>query len=67
MIKAQIVARTKGSVGADTKTAIYSAAKKLIEAKGFEAMTLRQLAAEVGVQRGLFIAMWRVRTSCFRR
>ena len=46
------MARTKGSVGADTKTAIYSAAKKLIEAKGFEAMTLRQLAAEVGVQPG---------------
>lgn len=46
------MARTKGSVGADTKTAIYSAAKKLIEAKGFEAMTLRQLAAKVGVQPG---------------
>lgn len=46
------MARTKGSVGADTKTAIYAAAKKLIEAKGFEAMTLRQLAAEVGVQPG---------------
>lgn len=44
------MARTKGSVGATTQKAILDAAKTLIVKHGFEAMTLRQLAAEVGVQ-----------------
>ncbi|SDR30337.1 TetR/AcrR family transcriptional regulator [Pseudovibrio sp. Tun.PSC04-5.I4] len=46
------MARTKGSVGADTQKAIFEAARGLIETKGFGAMTLRQLAAEVGLQPG---------------
>lgn len=44
------MARTKGSVGATTQKAILDAAKTLIVKHGFEAMTLRQLAAAVGVQ-----------------
>lgn len=39
-------------MGADTQKAIFEAAKGLIETKGFAAMTLRQLAAEVGLQPG---------------
>ncbi|KZL05095.1 HTH-type transcriptional repressor KstR2 [Pseudovibrio axinellae] len=39
-------------MGADTQKAIFEAAKSLIETKGFSAMTLRQLAAEVGLQPG---------------
>ncbi|MTI16065.1 TetR/AcrR family transcriptional regulator [Rhodobacteraceae bacterium RKSG542] len=46
------MARTKGSVGVDTQKAIVAAAKRLIVDHGFEAMTLRQLAAEVGLQAG---------------
>ncbi|WP_068316491.1 TetR/AcrR family transcriptional regulator [Polycladidibacter hongkongensis] len=44
------MARTKGSIGKDTQAAIWQTAKKLIVSHGFEAMTLRQLAAEVGLQ-----------------
>ncbi|WP_310618521.1 TetR/AcrR family transcriptional regulator [Flexibacterium corallicola] len=46
------MARTKGSVGADTQLALINAAKRLIVRYGFEAMTLRQLAGEVGLQVG---------------
>lgn len=46
------MSRTVGSTGASTQAAIRRAAAKLIATHGFEAMTLRQLAAEVGVQSG---------------
>ncbi len=46
------MARTTGSDGARTAEAIRSAAVELIAARGFEAMTLRQLADKVGLQPG---------------
>lgn len=46
------MARTKGSVGAQTEQAIRQAALDLIFEHGFEAMTLRMLAARVGLQPG---------------
>ena len=46
------MARTVGSNGPKTMEAIRKAGLKLIHEHGFEAMTLRQLAAEVGVQVG---------------
>lgn len=46
------MSRTVGSKGVTTQAAIRRAAVKLIAAHGFEAVTLRQLAAEVGVQSG---------------
>ena len=46
------MARTVGSSGARTAAAIRSAGIKLIYEHGFEAMSLRQLAAEVGLQPG---------------
>ena len=46
------MARTTGSDGARTEEAIRAAAVDLIAARGFEAMTLRELAQRVGVQPG---------------
>lgn len=46
------MARTTGSDGARTEEAIRAAAVELIAARGFEAMTLRELAERVGVQPG---------------
>ncbi|PNG25681.1 TetR family transcriptional regulator [Methylocella silvestris] len=42
--------RKKGSIGADTANAIYTSGTRLIATHGFEAMSLRQLAADVGIQ-----------------
>jgi AcrR family transcriptional regulator len=44
--------RTIGSDGAKTEEAIRAAAIRLIAAHGFEAVTLRDLAKEVGIQPG---------------
>jgi AcrR family transcriptional regulator len=44
------MARTTGSDGEKTETAIREAAVSLIARRGYEAMSMRQLAAEVGVQ-----------------
>ncbi|PWK75693.1 TetR/AcrR family transcriptional regulator [Aminobacter sp. AP02] len=44
------MARTAGSDGERTEAAIRDAAVQLIARHGFEAVTMRQLAAEVGVQ-----------------
>lgn len=46
------MARTTGSAGIRTEEAIRHAAVELIAARGFEAMTMRQLAGKVGVQPG---------------
>lgn len=46
------MARTRGSVGAETEKAIRKAAIELIAKHGFEAMTLRELAEHVGLQSG---------------
>ena len=46
------MARTTGSDGARTEEAIRHAAVELIATRGFEAMTLRELAEKVGVQPG---------------
>lgn len=46
------MARTRGSVGAETEKAIRKAAVELIAKHGFEAMTLRDLAEHVGLQPG---------------
>ena len=46
------MARTVGSDGARTEDAIRQAAISLIAERGFEAMTLRELAGRVGVQPG---------------
>lgn len=46
------MARTRGSVGAETEKAIRRAAIELIAKHGFEAMTLRDLADHVGLQPG---------------
>ncbi|MCL4747876.1 MAG: TetR/AcrR family transcriptional regulator, partial [Burkholderiaceae bacterium] len=46
------MARTAGSDGTRTEEAIRAAAVALISARGFEAMTMRQLAEKVGVQPG---------------
>ena len=46
------MARTPGSDGARTQEAIRRAAITLIAERGFEAMTLRELAQRVGVQPG---------------
>lgn len=46
------MARTTGSDGARTEEAIRQAAIDLIAARGFEAMTLRELASKVGIQPG---------------
>ncbi len=46
------MARTAGSHGPRTMEAINEAGLKLIYDHGFEAMSLRQLAAEVGIQVG---------------
>ncbi len=46
------MARTIGSHGPRTMEAIRKAGLKLIYEHGFEAMSLRQLAAEVGIQVG---------------
>lgn len=46
------MARTTGSDGARTEEAIRQAAIALIAERGFEAMTLRELAGRVGVQPG---------------
>jgi len=46
------MARTAGSDGARTEEAIRQAAIALIAERGFEAMTLRELARRVGVQPG---------------
>ncbi len=46
------MARTIGSNGARTAEAIRQAGVKLIYRHGYEAMSLRQLAAEVGLQSG---------------
>ncbi len=44
------MARTAGSDGGRTEAALREAAVELISRHGFEAMTMRQLAAEIGVQ-----------------
>ncbi|MHC1549650.1 TetR/AcrR family transcriptional regulator [Phyllobacterium sp. K27] len=44
------MARTTGSDGEKTRSAIDAAAKRLIARIGYEAMSMRQLAEEVGVQ-----------------
>lgn len=44
------MARTTGSDGGKTEAAIREAALELIARLGFEAMSMRQLAAQVGVQ-----------------
>ncbi|MCB1381742.1 MAG: TetR family transcriptional regulator [Notoacmeibacter sp.] len=44
------MARTAGSDGEKTEAAIREAAARLIARHGFDAVTMRQLAAEVGVQ-----------------
>ena len=46
------MARTTGSDGARTEEAIRLAAVELIATRGFEAMTLRELAEKVGIQPG---------------
>lgn len=46
------MARTTGSEGSRTQEAIRAAAVALIAARGFEAMTLRELAERVGIQPG---------------
>ncbi len=46
------MARTAGSSGARTMKAIRKAAIRQIYARGYEAMNLRQLAADVGIQAG---------------
>lgn len=46
------MARTIGSHGPKTLEAIRKAGVRLIFEKGYEAMSLRQLAAEVGIQAG---------------
>ena len=46
------MARTVGSHGSKTETAIREAAIELIAAHGFEAVTLRDLAAHAGIQAG---------------
>lgn len=46
------MARTTGSDGARTEEAIRAAAIELIAARGFEAMSLRELAAKVGIRPG---------------
>jgi AcrR family transcriptional regulator len=46
------MARTVGSSGARTMAAIRKAGLRLIYTYGYEAMSLRQLAAEVGIQQG---------------
>jgi len=46
------MARTTGSDGARTEEAIRHAAVELIATRGFEAMTLRELADKVGIQPG---------------
>lgn len=46
------MARTAGSDGTRTEEAIRAAAVTLIAARGYEAMTLRELARRVGVQPG---------------
>jgi AcrR family transcriptional regulator len=44
--------RTKGSSGAKTREAIFRAGLDLIRRHGFEAVSLRQLAHQVGVREG---------------
>ena len=46
------MARTVGSSGPKTMQAILDAGIELIYARGYEAMSLRQLAARVGIQQG---------------
>src|ERR1700752_855506 len=46
------MARTIGSYGPKTMEAIRKAGVRLIFERGYEAMSLRQLAAEVGIQAG---------------
>src|SRR6201991_2936641 len=46
------MARTIGSYGPKTMEAIRKAGLRLIFEQGYEAMSLRQLAAEVGIQAG---------------
>lgn len=48
------MARTTGSDGEKTRSAIDAAAKRLIARIGYEAMSMRQLAEEVGVQSAAF-------------
>lgn len=44
--------RTKGSFGPKTQEAIYQAGLQLIYRHGFEATSLRQIAAQVGIREG---------------
>lgn len=46
------MARTQGSVGAETQEKIRSAAESLIAKHGYAAVSMRQIASEVGVQVG---------------
>ncbi|CAN7539739.1 TetR/AcrR family transcriptional regulator [Phyllobacterium sp. LjRoot231] len=48
------MARTTGSDGERTRNAIDAAAKQLIARVGYQAMSMRQLADEVGVQSAAF-------------
>ena len=70
------MARTIGSYGPKTLEAIRKAGLRLIFEHGYEAMSLRQLAAEVGIQAGslynhiatkqelLFVLIRTTSTSC---
>jgi AcrR family transcriptional regulator len=44
------VARTAGSVGVETAQRVREAALKLFAARGFAAVSMREIAGEVGVQ-----------------
>jgi len=44
--------RTKGSSGPKTEALIFAAGLRLIHAHGFEGVSLRQIAAEVGIREG---------------
>ncbi|WP_118133041.1 TetR/AcrR family transcriptional regulator [Oceanicella sp. SM1341] len=44
--------RRSGSKGASTAEAVQAAARRLIAARGFAAVSMREIAAEVGVQAG---------------
>ena len=46
------MARTAGSSGPKTRDAIHAAGLELMRRHGYEGMSLRQLAAEVGLQQG---------------
>ncbi len=59
------MARTAGSDGEKTEAAIREAALSLMARYGYEAVSMRQLAAEVGVQAAaLYRYFFRPRKTC---